>query len=143
MRILIHTPEGVEFRPGMSVTTDIETETKTNVLAVPIQSVTVRAPKTEKPAEAPAEGEAQLDTKKKEKAKPEVQEVIFVVKDGKVKTVPVKRGISDDTHVEITEGAEEGMEVVSGPYRAINRELENGSAVRVENKGKAPTGPPA
>ena len=67
-----------------------------------------------------------------EEKKVEPKEVVFIVKDGKAVSVPVKRGISDDTHVEITEGAEEGMEVVSGPYRAINRELEDGIAVKIE-----------
>ncbi|HCA80675.1 MAG TPA: efflux RND transporter periplasmic adaptor subunit, partial [Bacteroidetes bacterium] len=57
VRIRVVTPPGVSFRPGMSMAADIETETHTNVLAVPIQSVTVRAPKEEKKMDAaPAEG---------------------------------------------------------------------------------------
>ncbi len=58
-------------------------------------------------------------------------EVVFVVEDGVAKAIPVSRGISDDSHVEIVEGLEEGMKVVSGSYKAINRELEDGSKVRV------------
>jgi len=63
-----------------------------------------------------------------------------VVEDGKVKTVKVKRGISDDAFVELTEGGAEGLEVVSGPFKAINRDLEDGSKVRVENKKVVKTG---
>jgi len=139
VRILIERPDTVEFRPGMSMTADIQTETRTNALTVPIQSVTVRTPKMEGPApEAPAgEGEARLDTRNTPQEQKKVAtEIIFVVKDGKAVSVPVKRGLSDDLHTEITEGAEKGMEVVSGPYRAINRELENDVAVKIENKDR-------
>ena len=44
--------------------------------------------------------------------------------------VPVKRGISDDAYVEITEGLQEEQEVVSGGYKAINRELEEGKKIK-------------
>jgi len=141
VRILIQRPDTVEFRPGMSMTADIQTETRYGALSVPIQSVTVRMPKAEGPAAAEGpgeqEGEARLERRTGgQEPKKETTEVIFIVKDGKAVSVPVKRGISDDTHMEITEGAEEGMEVVSGPYRAINRELENDVAVKIENKDR-------
>ncbi len=138
VRILIHQPDSVVFRPGMCMTADIETETHYNVLSVPIQSVTVRMPKQEGPPAGesePGEGQARMETAGREtEPKVEAEEVIFIVKDGKAESVPVKRGISDDMHVEITQGVEEGMEAVSGPYRAINRELENGVAVKVESR---------
>lgn len=140
VRILVNQPEGVRFRPGMSMTADIETETHKDVLAVPIQSVTVRTPKVEKKAEEPAEGEAQLAATKKKKEEEKLQEVVFVVSDGKAKTVKVKRGISDDSYVEITQGLDPNMEIVSGSYRAINRELEDGSKVKVDNKQTVQTG---
>ena len=146
VRILIHQPDTVVFRPGMSMTADIQTESRYNVLAVPIQSVTVRMPKMEGPPpeqEEVGEGEARMESRAQgdEGDKVEPQEVIFVVKDGKAVSVPVKRGISDDTHIELTEGAEEGMQVVSGPYRAINRELENDIAVKVETRERRTMGP--
>lgn len=144
VRILIERPDTVEFRPGMSMTADIQTETRLNALAVPIQSVTVRMPKMEGPPQESegGEGEARMETRNNAPGpKKEATEVIFVVKDGKAVSVPVKRGISDDTHIEITEGAEEGMEVVSGPYRAINRELENDVAVKIENKDRRGANP--
>jgi HlyD family secretion protein len=144
VRILMHPPADVQLRPGMSMSSDIYTETRNSVLAVPIQSVTVRQPKEkemkQQPSE-PKEGEAQLvkkDSKKKEEEK--LQEVVFVVKDGKATTVPVKRGISDDTYVEITEGLSESSEIVSGPFKAINRDLEDGSKVKVEVKSTKKTG---
>ncbi len=141
VRMLILPPEGITFRPGMSMTADIETETRDSVLAVPIQSVTTRMPKMEKKEEeqAPAEGEAQLEATKKKKKEEQVNEVIFLVENGKAKMVKVKRGISNDTHVELLEGGEEGKEVVSGPFRVISRELEDGSTVKVDNRsGRRP-----
>lgn len=142
VRILLKNVPGVELRPGMSMTADIETETRANVLAVPIQSVTVRAPKGEKKegqgeseegAARPAGGMAREEQK--------LEEVVFVVADGQVKVVPVKRGLTSETHVEIVSGEVEGSEVVSGPFKAINRELEDGSKVKVETRpGRAASG---
>jgi HlyD family secretion protein len=138
VRIRINTPEGVQFRPGMSMSADIETETHTNVLTVPIQSVTVRAPKKEM-KEEPKEGEAQLVASKK-KDEDKLEEVVFVVKDGVAKTLPVKRGISNDTYIEVKADGLEGKEVVSGPFKAINRDLEVDSKVKVDNKSAKRTG---
>ncbi len=143
VRVSIAGADTVQFRPGMSMNADIETETHANVLAVPIQSVTVRMPKMEKKEEAPKEGEAQLSTnksKKKEKEEDKLSEIVFVVSEGKVKAVKVKRGISNDAYVEITEGSKEGDEVVSGPFKAINKDLEDGSLVKVDNKKMPTTG---
>ena len=55
--------------------------------------------------------------------------MVFAVQDDTVSAVPVKRGISDDAFVEITEGLEEGREIVTGGYKAINRELEDGRRI--------------
>jgi HlyD family secretion protein len=132
------------FRPGMSVTAEVETRYRTNVISVPVQSVTTRLPKSaqEKEAKAKAEkGDAKetysvASKKKDEPAKP--IEVIFQREGEAVKQVPVKRGISDDNFVEIIEGVTEGAEVVSGGFKAINRELEDGKKVKVDNEKKPP-----
>jgi len=139
VRILIDTPEGVQFRPGMSMSADVETETHINVLAVPIQSVTVRTPKKEMKEES-KEGEAKLDMGKKKKDEDKLEEVVFLVKDGVAKTVAVKRGISNDTYVEVKADGLENHEVVSGPFKAINRDLEVDSKVKVDNKTTRKTG---
>jgi HlyD family secretion protein len=135
----------VPLRPGMSMTADVETETKANVLSVPIQSVTTRMPKPEVKEPEAESGQAgaapppQQQTAAKRQERP--KEIVFVVESGAVKAVQVKRGISNDSHVEIVEGVTEGMEIVSGSYRAINRELEDGSKVRVEEAKKQPGKP--
>ncbi len=126
----------VDLRPGMSMTADIETATKKNVIAVPIQSVTTRAPKPkegEKPDEEeqrPAGASGGLSRNEKP------VECVFIVENGKAKMVPVKRGINDDAYAEIMSGLSEDAEVVSGSYKAINRELEDETVVKIENSGK-------
>jgi HlyD family secretion protein len=130
----------VAFRPGMSCTADVETSTRHDVWAVPIQSVTTRMPKEpEKKEEAPEQPTTASKTTAKQKTENKVREVVFIVDNGRVKTVTVKRGISDDQYVEITEGLKGEEEVVSGSYKAINRDLEDGSKVKVENKAKQVT----
>ncbi len=136
------------FRPGMSVTAEIETRYRTNVLTVPIQSVTTRLPKDpqdkgkkktaskEKEKEKDRDELADSEQKKNDKS-PKALEVVFEVKNGKqARTVNVKRGVSDDAYVEILEGLISGQEIVSGGYKAINRELDDEKAVKVDNEKK-------
>jgi HlyD family secretion protein len=158
--VRIRISEKEQFRPGMSVTAEIETRYRTNVLAVPIQSVTTRLPKTAEggdksktaksgagraaavPATNAAAGGGAPGTnatpgrKGGDAVKP--IEVVFLKDGDHVRMVPVKRGVSDESHVEITEGLNEGQEVVSGGYKAINRELEDGKAIKV---GSPPSEP--
>jgi len=135
MRVL---DKDISLRPGMSMTADIETETHTDVLSVPIQSVTTRMPKAEQAGPAgegaPQQGSGMAAARTRSENKP--KEIVFVVDGGVVKAVNVKRGISNDTHVEILEGLTDSAQVVSGSYKAINRELEDGAKVRVEEQKK-------
>lgn len=122
------------LRPGMSCNADIETQTVSDVLSVPIQSVTARTdiPTEEDSVKSKESSEGDDNAGMTGKKKP--KEVIFLVKDGKAKMVVVETGISDDNYLQIKKGIEEGDQVVSGSYRAISRELEDGSIVRVEDK---------
>lgn len=136
------------FRPGMSVTAEIETRSRTNVLAVPIASVTARLPIAKKggkdsttspnAASTNALANSQSSTNKldkKLKDTPKQVDVVFVVDGDHVKMVPVKIGISDDNYWEITDGLKDGQEVVSGGYHAISHDLEDGKKIV---KGKVP-----
>ena len=128
------------FRPGMSVTAEVETRSRTNVLCVPIQSVTTRLPKgtnnvagagsTNSPAtnSAVSTNAAKADRKANEPPKP--IEVVFKADGDTTRSVPVKRGISDENYTEIVEGIEEGTEIVSGGYKAISRDLEDGKKIK-------------
>jgi HlyD family secretion protein len=143
--VKIRIKEKEPFRPGMSVTADIETRSRTNVLSVPIASVTTRLPKDKSATNCPpgttnsvaagtnssatsASDTARADKKAKDAPKP--IEVVFLVEGDRAKSLPVKIGISDDSYWEITEGLQEGQEIVSGGYRAISRDLEDGKRIR-------------
>jgi HlyD family secretion protein len=114
------------FRPGMSASVDINTETQQDVLSVPIQSVTTREEEKEEDEE---------DVKKKQEEE-EIKEVVFVMSADTVKMVEVKTGIQDDENIQILSGLQEGEEVVSGSYSAISRKLKEGMQVRLEDKEK-------
>ncbi len=135
--VKIRIQEKEMFRPGMSVTAEVETRYRTNVLAVPIQSVTTRVPSKTNAAPAGTSGivsaarAAGTPVAKEPDKKEKPIEVVFVLDGERVKMVPVKRGVSDDAFVEITEGVSEKVEVISGSYKAINRELEDGKRVKV------------
>jgi len=128
----------LNLRPGMSCTSDIQTETKSNVFVVPIQSVTARDEDKSMNAEEGGDGEEETEavTQKKDNGKKEIQEIVFVVKNGKAKTINVETGISDDNYIEIKSGLSGGEDVISGSYRAISRELKDGVVVRIEEKKK-------
>lgn len=127
---------GDQIRPGMSCDADIETETKTNVLAVPIQSVTARLPEAKKEDAASKPEDEGEPTVAKNGKNNKPKEVVFVVNEGKAKMVEVKTGISDDTYIEIVEGLKGDEEVITGPYRAISKDLVDGSKISVTSKRK-------
>lgn len=120
------------LRPGMSCNADIETETVKDVISVPIQSVTARTNVPEDNDSTKVEKTKDGETQKSMMKKP--KEVVFLADNGKAKMVAVETGISDDNFIEIKSGLKDGEVVISGSYRAISRELENGSIVRVEDK---------
>ncbi|MCS7337395.1 MAG: efflux RND transporter periplasmic adaptor subunit [Verrucomicrobiae bacterium] len=146
--VRIRITEKEAFRPGMSVSAEIETRYRTNVLSVPLASVTTRMLKVSRESSADTGSTARAHAANspgaltspartndpvqaanfKGVAKP--QEVVFVVNGDRVKMVPVKLGISDGTYWEIVEGLEEGQEIVSGGYKAISRDLDDGRRIR-------------
>lgn len=121
------------IRPGMSCDAEISTETKSGVVSVPIQSVTARMPNPKKDDSEEDSGSRKTKDKKK---KTKISEVVFIEEGNLAKMVDVEIGISDDTYMEIKSGLEEGQMVISGSYRAISKELEDSSKVRITNKSK-------
>jgi HlyD family secretion protein len=141
----------VRLRPGMSATADIETATVKNVVAVPIQAVTVRSndselspEEQEKRRERAAAREkddnradVQNETLEKQKERAQrlkLQRVVFVKEGDKVKMLKVETGIADETFIEIRSGVKPGQEIVSGSYTAISRKLKDGMKVEIEKE---------
>jgi HlyD family secretion protein len=124
-----------KLRPGMSCNADIETETKNDVISVPIQSVTART-NTMGPNSNAREDEDNPNAAPKANNTEKVKEIVFIVDKNKAKSVDVETGISDNNYIEIKSGLKGGEKVVSGSYRAISRELNDGSNIRVESAQK-------
>jgi len=159
--VKIRITEKEPFRPGMSVTAEVETRYRTNILTVPIASVTTRLPKdkdkkgdagkggkTNAPAVTNATSGSDTNhssltstnspkSDKKNKDAPKPIEVVFVRDGDHAKMVPVKIGISDDDYWEVTEGLKDDEEVVSGGPKAVNRELEDDKKIRIGKQEKS------
>jgi HlyD family secretion protein len=129
-----------DLRPGMTASCDIVVETRDGTLAVPIQSVTVRTmEQLQKKPEGKKSGEAIAADSAKPQFTPDKDgfvEIVFVVKDGTVEARQVRTGIQSNTHIEILDGLSEGDEVVTGSYRAISKDLENGAEVTIKKKSE-------
>ncbi|MBI4469234.1 MAG: HlyD family secretion protein [Acidobacteria bacterium] len=130
------------LRPGMSATAVITTDTRENVIAVPLQALVQRDPAALEPAGKESKSKpVQADTKENKPAsadgKKEIQG-IFVVQGDKAVFRPVQTGIIGETDIEITSGLEEGTEVVIGPYREL-RTLKNNAVIKKEAPSTTPS----
>ncbi len=141
------------LRPGMSSTVDVEVHRLADVISVPIQCVVMRKPEKEEPDSLVGDSTSAIadkkDKKKKKKHKENRRniiregddddkedwiEVVFVVEEEVAKRRVVKTGISSESNIQIINGVEEGEEVVSGSYRVLGKELEDGDDVKVKSK---------
>ena len=141
----------VTLKPGLSCTADIETNTVENVVAVPMQAVTIRTgdsnlspeeiekKKLKTAQRDKGDNNAEFVNEKAEKqAQKEERErlakVVFLKKGGKAQLVRVTTGISDDTFMEIKNGIQPGDEVISGSYSAISRKLKDAAKVTYDKE---------
>lgn len=126
------------FKPGMSATVDVETETAYNVVAVPIQAVTVRDFEDGEGMEEEVADSMKADslsgTQRNMIPEENLQKVVFVVKEGKAHRRKVETGISDNTHIQIVSGIDEEENVVTGSYRMLSKDLSDGDNVNVNNR---------
>lgn len=118
------------LRPGMTASADISTETKNDVVGVPIQSVAVRTID-----QLTLEGEEVVDAEKRFTADDDgFVEIVFLVQDdGSVVARQVKTGIQSDQMIEVISGVDKDDIVVTGSYRAISSDLQNGAQVNINN----------
>jgi HlyD family secretion protein len=136
----------VPFRPGMTASVDIITDRKAGVLSVPLAAVTTRSDSAMQkdseqkrggggpPGSGRRAGTATADEPKAGTPAPEIEEVVFVVKEGKAVLTPVKTGISDFQRIEIKSGLQAGQQVVSGPFRAVAKTLKDGNVVVIKDE---------
>jgi len=111
------TSKGISpFRPGMSTTVEIQTETRENILTVPIQAVTTRADTTES-------GEVKAD-----KA---IRTLVFVTDGTYALAKDVKTGIQDNNYIEVISGIEDNARVISAPFSAISKKLSDSTLIKI------------
>jgi HlyD family secretion protein len=106
------------FRPGMSATVDIQTESKKDITSVPIQSVTTRTD----------------TTKVTSSSEDEIRTLVFVTDGEHAIAKDVKTGIQDNNYIEILSGIEDSVRVVSAPFSAISKKLSDSTLVEIVKK---------
>src|SRR5438270_1527168 len=141
----------VLLRPGLSCTADIETDMVKDVVAVPMQAVTIRTgdsnlspeeieKKKEKIAQRDkGDNSAELVNERQEKAsqkeeRGKLAKVVFLKKGSKAQLLKVTTGIVDDTYMEIKNGVQPGDEVITGSYSAMSRKLKEGAKVTYDKE---------
>ena len=124
-------PEDVQsaLRPGMSSTATITTDTKTNVLAVPLESI---VEKQATPSSSPSPAIAgSVPTASPEK--PKAQKGVYIIEANKVRFVEVTTGITGEADIEITSGLTAEKEIVRGPSRVL-KTLKDGMTIKRQTR---------
>lgn len=123
------------FRPGMSCTVEIQTETAANVLTVPIQAVTTRIAKDSldklnaKAKTKKEEGDDHVEVVTSKKSE-EIQECVFLYVQDIAKKVDVKTGIQDNTYIQILSGLKDGDEIIVAPFTVVSKTLKDGDKIK-------------
>jgi len=107
------------FRPGMSATVDIQTESKADIITVPIQSVTTRTDTT-KIAATPSDED--------------IRTIVFITDGQYALAKDVKTGIQDNNYIEILSGVAENDRVISAPFSAISKKLSDSTLIEIVKK---------
>ncbi len=117
------------FRPGMTATVDIITETRNNSIGVPISAIVIKTDTSsaKKDFSKPASGAITQESEER-------FECVFVNNQGIAKLRVVKTGIQDDTNIEIVSGLSEGDQIITGPYNVVSKELDAGDEIEVQSE---------
>lgn len=123
------------FRPGLSATVDIISESLTG-LAVPIQAVFTG--EKEKVVTANQGTGNDADKQKSKLTDKTIKQYVYLFDNATntVKKSEVTTGIQDDQYIIIKSGLKAGQEIVSGPYSAIQNKLKEGMKVEKTTKDK-------
>jgi HlyD family secretion protein len=142
----------VTLKPALSCTAEIHTNEAKDVVAVPMQAVTIRTGESNLSPEEiekkklkvaqrdKGDNNAEFVNERAEKAaqreeREKLSKVVFLKKGNKAQVVKVTTGISDDTYTEIKSGIQPGDQVISGSYSAISRKLKDGAKVTLDKEG--------
>jgi HlyD family secretion protein len=118
-KMLVTAGDKNPFRPGMSATVDIQTNSKSDIIAVPIQSVTTRTDSTKV---------ISTNTDK------DIRTIVFIADGVYARAKDVKTGIQDNSYIEILSGVTVGERVISAPFSAISKKLSDSTIIEVVKK---------
>ena len=116
---LIDAGDNNPFRPGMSATVDIQTESKADIITVPIQSVTTRTDTTKTSTTISNE---------------DIRTIVFIADGQYALAKDVKTGIQDNTYIEILSGVAVNDKVISAPFSAISKKLSDSTLIEIVKK---------
>jgi len=109
------------IRPGFSVTAEIVTGRKEGATAIPIQALVVRDVPKKDGKSGPVTG------------RPETEEGVYVIKDGKLQFVKVQSGLAGELMIEVKSGPTVGQQIVTGPFKVL-RQVKEGDKVAIEKE---------
>jgi len=115
------------FRPGMTATADIITNTRKDAIAIPISAVVIKTDTTANNTSYSKTIKAQSNTDEK-------FECVFIKEGELAKLKVVETGIQDDSNIEIVSGLEVEDEVITGPYNIVTKSLKVGSKVKIKKE---------
>ncbi|HRH04072.1 MAG TPA: efflux RND transporter periplasmic adaptor subunit [Bacteroidia bacterium] len=135
------------FRPGMSATVDIHTQTVDKVISIPIQAVTTREDTSSFGAKNKTSNDAEIASQESEnnqsnsssttaKRQEKTKEYVFVLADEKARLTEVVTGIQDNNFIEIKSGINNGDEIIYAPYSAVSKLLKNNTPVKKVDKSE-------
>ena len=111
------------FKPGMSVSVDIQTQRELNALSVPIEAVTTRGDSL---------GTQPASVALEENRKP--IEMIFVARGDSAYAIPVQTGIQDSKYIHLKTPIDDSARVIVAPYSAVSRDLKNRTKIRAKRQ---------
>lgn len=122
-----------DLRPGLSATAKITTASRKDVLAIPIQALTIRRQTDLMPAKG-AKGAVEAAAPQNQASNNNNKEIqgVFVIRDRRAQFVPVTTGISGTTDIEVLSGLKAGDEVITGSYKVL-RTIRPGASVKIDN----------
>ena len=132
-----------DIRPGFTCTAEITTAKRKDVVAVPIQALTVREmlynDKGEMVRETPNRRRrgTNIETPLSASNEPppghtrKETEGVFAIRDGQAIYLPVKVGVAGEQYFEVLDGLKAGDQVITGPFASV-RELSDGQSVKIQ-----------
>lgn len=133
-----------KLRPGMSCTSDITTDTRENVLAIPIQALTIREVEVDKDGKYQEpdlknikEDSVDVENSEKDKTPKKELEGVFIINENKrARFRTIKTGIMGESDIEVLENLKDGEEIITGSFQTL-RTIKDGAYVRVSNRNKS------